>query len=122
LPLSALDLDAGWVNYARPKTGISHRCPLWPETVTALRTAIAERPEPREEETASLVFVTTRGLRPDPVRSPRAALCAAVKSGRWPRRPLPQGAREGTWTSFRQHGRDSRRPPRHRTNTSARGE
>jgi integrase len=61
LPLSALDLDAGWVNYARPKTGISRRCPLWPETIAALRTAIAERPQPREVEAASLVFVTTRG-------------------------------------------------------------
>ena len=27
LPLSALDLDAGWVNYPRPKTGIPRRCP-----------------------------------------------------------------------------------------------
>ncbi len=61
LPLSALDLDAGWVNYPRPKTGIPRRCPLWPETVAALREAIAERPEPRQEEAAGLVFVTTRG-------------------------------------------------------------
>jgi integrase len=61
LPLSALDMDAGWINYPRPKTGIPRRCPLWPETVVALREAIAERPEPRQEEAAGLVFVTTRG-------------------------------------------------------------
>jgi integrase len=61
LPLSALDLDAAWVNYPRSKTGIERRCPLWPETVSALRDAIAARPEPRQEETAGLVFVTTRG-------------------------------------------------------------
>src|SRR5262249_33381063 len=61
LPLSALNLDAGWINYPRPKTGIPRRCPLWPETVAALREAIAERPEPRREEAAGLVFVTTRG-------------------------------------------------------------
>jgi integrase len=61
LPLSALDLDAGWVNYPRPKTGIPRRCPLWPETVAALREALAGRPEPRREEAAGLVFVTTRG-------------------------------------------------------------
>jgi integrase len=61
LPLSALDLDAGWVTYPRPKTGIARRCPLWPETVTALHQAIAERPEPRQEEATGLVFLTTRG-------------------------------------------------------------
>jgi integrase len=61
LPLLALDLDAGWVNYPRPKTGIGRRCPLWPETVKALRAAVAERPAPRQDEAAGLVFVTTRG-------------------------------------------------------------
>lgn len=61
LPLSALDLEAGWVNYPRPKTGIPRRCPLWPETVAALRAAIAERREARQEDAASLVFVTPGG-------------------------------------------------------------
>jgi integrase len=61
LPLSALDLDTAWVNYPRPKTGIPRRCPLWPETVEALRAAIAARPESRQEEAAGLVFMTTRG-------------------------------------------------------------
>ncbi len=61
LPLSALDIDGGWVNFARPKTGIPRRCPLWPETVAALRQAIAGRPEPRQEEATGLVFVTARG-------------------------------------------------------------
>jgi integrase len=32
LPLSAIDLNAGWVDYPRPKTGIARRCPLWNET------------------------------------------------------------------------------------------
>src|SRR5262249_32579340 len=32
LPRSALDLDAGFIDFPRPKTGISRRCPLWPET------------------------------------------------------------------------------------------
>jgi integrase len=61
LPLSSLDLGAGWVNYPRPKTGIARHCPLWPETVAALREAIAARPEPRQEEASGLAFVTTRG-------------------------------------------------------------
>ena len=61
LPLKALDLDGGWCNFPRPKTGIARRCPLWPETVTALREVIGTRPEPRNEEATPLVFVTTRG-------------------------------------------------------------
>ena len=61
LPLKALDLDGAWCNFPRPKTGIARRCPLWIETITALREAIALRPEPRTEEATPLVFVTTRG-------------------------------------------------------------
>ncbi len=49
LPLSALDLDGGWVNFPRPKTGIQRRCPLWPETVRALREALDTRPQPKTE-------------------------------------------------------------------------
>src|SRR5262249_531266 len=43
LPLSAIDLDAGWVTYHRPKTGLTRRCPLWPETIEALRDSMAAR-------------------------------------------------------------------------------
>jgi integrase len=61
LPLSALDLAGGWVDFARPKTGIGRRCPLWPETVDALRETLAKRKEPKKAEHADLVFVTLRG-------------------------------------------------------------
>ncbi len=61
LPLSAVDLERGWVNFPRPKTGIPRRCPLWPETVAALREAIAQRPAPRQEGAEGLVFLTVRG-------------------------------------------------------------
>lgn len=61
LPLSAVDLQAGWINYPRPKTGIARRCPLWPETVEAIKTAIAERPRPKHEDATDKVFVTVRG-------------------------------------------------------------
>jgi integrase len=61
LPLTALDLDGGWVNYHRPKTGIDRRCPLWPETIRALREAIAKRPKPRLSGVEPLVFVTKYG-------------------------------------------------------------
>jgi integrase len=63
LPLAALDLDGGWVDFHRPKTGIDRRCPLWKETVAALREAIANRPEPRDEKDRGLVFVTKYGQR-----------------------------------------------------------
>ena len=46
LPLSAVDLDGGWIDFPRPKTGIPRRVPLWPETVEALRTVIENRPKP----------------------------------------------------------------------------
>jgi integrase len=60
LPLSALDLDSGWINYPRPKTGVERRCPLWTDTVAALREAIAERPQ-ANDGAADLVFITSRG-------------------------------------------------------------
>jgi integrase len=62
LPLAAVDLDAGMIDFPRPKTGIPRRCPLWPETVAALRAALAARPEPKKAEHAGLVFITKYGL------------------------------------------------------------
>jgi len=62
LPLSALDLEGGWIDFPRPKTGIPRRCPLWPETVAALRNVIAERPEKLNGDAKCLVFVNSRGL------------------------------------------------------------
>lgn len=61
LPITALNLDSGWINYPRPKTGIARRCPLWPETVAAIRAAIAAKPEPRQSGAEKLVFITARG-------------------------------------------------------------
>jgi integrase len=61
LPLSALDLEGGWVNFPRPKTEVARRCPLWPETVAALRAALAARPRSKTEAAAGLVFVTKYG-------------------------------------------------------------
>ena len=63
LPQKALDCDGGWVDYPRPKTGIPRRCPLWPETLRALREAIAKRPTPRDKANDGLVFITRTGLR-----------------------------------------------------------
>ena len=58
LPMQALDLKSGWVNYPRPKTGILRRCPLWPETIAALEASIAKRPKPHDAAHNDLVFLT----------------------------------------------------------------
>lgn len=63
LPQSAIDLEGGWIDYPRPKTGIERRCPLWPETVKALREAIAKRPKPKDTADADLAFITKYGKR-----------------------------------------------------------
>jgi integrase len=61
LPLKALDLEARWLNFPRPKTGIDRRIPLWPETVAAVKAAIAKRPSPKDANDAGLVFITKHG-------------------------------------------------------------
>lgn len=61
LPESALDLEGGWVDFARTKTGIERRCPLWVETVAALREVIAKRPKPARPADGDLVFLTPQG-------------------------------------------------------------
>jgi integrase len=61
LPMSDLDLDKGWTDFPRPKTAIRRCVPLWPETVAALREAIAKRPKPISPEHAERVFITSKG-------------------------------------------------------------
>jgi integrase len=61
LPLTSLDLEGGWIDYPRPKTGIQRRVPLWPVTIAAIQEAIAKRPEPKKAADAGLVFVTKYG-------------------------------------------------------------
>jgi integrase len=63
LPLKAVELINGWIDFPRPKTGMIRRCPLWPETVEALRGAIANRPTPKDKADAELVFITRKGNR-----------------------------------------------------------
>ena len=61
LTIGAINLEAGWLNYPRPKTGIMRRCPLWPETVAAIRDWLERRPAPKSAADADLVFLTFRG-------------------------------------------------------------
>lgn len=61
LPLSAIDLQTKWIRWARPKTGMDRKCPLWPETVKAIKDWLEIRPEPKSEANADLVFLTRFG-------------------------------------------------------------
>ena len=61
LPETAVDLKSGWVDFPRPKTGIPRRCPLWPETVTAVQAALAKRPKAKDEAAKGKLFVTKYG-------------------------------------------------------------
>ena len=56
-----LDLNGGWLDFPRPKTGIDRRVPLWLETVAAIREALEKRPTPKAKADRDLVFVTRCG-------------------------------------------------------------
>src|SRR5262249_40321932 len=61
LPLTALDLEGGWLTFPRKKTGVKRRIPLWPETVQALRDWLDVRPKPADETQTGFVFLRRRG-------------------------------------------------------------
>jgi integrase len=75
LTQSAVDLDGGWINHPRPKTGAERRCPLWPETLQSLREAIAARPEPQDPRHAESRL-------PDAVWRPLGAVGDGSEEGR----------------------------------------
>lgn len=65
LPASCIDLGRGWLDYARVKKGIHRRCPLWPETISAVKAAVASMgaaKRPRDESAKGLLFVTRNGM------------------------------------------------------------
>ena len=51
-----IDLETGWHNYGRGKTGVERRCPLWPETVKAINDWLAVR-----DSDTDLVFIQNSG-------------------------------------------------------------
>jgi integrase len=61
LSISNLDLDAGLLDFPRPKTGIERRATLWPETIASIREVLEQRPSPKREADAGLVFLTQTG-------------------------------------------------------------
>lgn len=64
LPANCIDIEHGWIDYPRAKTGVRRRCPLWPETVKAIvavqeaRKTVRVKPKP---EAQGLLFVTRKG-------------------------------------------------------------
>jgi integrase len=56
-----LDLKTGWLDYPRPKTAVPRRAWLWPETVAAIKEALAVRPAPRTKAERELVFLRLDG-------------------------------------------------------------
>jgi integrase len=58
---SAVDLEGGWVTHPRPKTGAERRCPLWRETIEALKEIRDKRPVPKDASYADRVFLTQNG-------------------------------------------------------------
>lgn len=61
LTRSAIDLKTGWLSYARPKTGMSRRAKLWPETISALKDSLKRRTVPKNVDDAMLFFITKYG-------------------------------------------------------------
>lgn len=62
LSLKLIDFEGGWLNYPRVKTGIDRRIPLWRETLTALRTVIANRPKSKDPDDDGLIFMGKHGV------------------------------------------------------------
>ena len=78
-----LDLEAGWLDFPRPKTGIARRAKLWDETVEAVKEAFRKRPVPADRSVANRIFLTsfsnawaTGKIQGDPVAGAFASLMA----------------------------------------------
>jgi integrase len=61
LEFKHVDLENGWLEMERSKTGKPRRIPLWPETVQAIREAISKRVAPKSDDNRDLVFITAHG-------------------------------------------------------------
>lgn len=61
LPFNALDMESGWLDYPRPKTGTHCRIPIWPETIVAVHAARSARRSPVDSDHNKLLFIGPRG-------------------------------------------------------------
>lgn len=63
LPVAAVDLKRGVIDFERPKTAVRRVVPLWPETVDAIQLALDDlMPKAATPEARELVFRSERGL------------------------------------------------------------
>jgi integrase len=60
LPIRAVDLRRGILDFPRSKTATERVVPLWPETVAAIREVLKHRPEPTDQADAEMLFIRPR--------------------------------------------------------------
>ena len=58
LPKSAINYRSKMLDWPWHKTWVERRCPLWPETIQAVKAAIKVRPHPHDDEDDGLLFIT----------------------------------------------------------------
>ena len=78
LTFSMIDWDTGWVDFPRPKTGVERRCPLWQETIAALKASIATRS--KKAKSKDHIFITARGNTWSYVRDGNTAVTISFKT------------------------------------------
>lgn len=59
----SVDLESGWIRTVCSRTEIVRRCPLWPETIAAIREHRLDKPKPIDRNDDGLEFITAHGLR-----------------------------------------------------------
>jgi integrase len=61
LPIDAVDIAAGWLDYARSKTGVPRKIKLWKETIGAIQAVLAARRLPNDPADNGLLFIGRHG-------------------------------------------------------------
>ncbi len=75
-----LDFETGFLDYPRIKTAVERSCYLWPETISAIKEYLEQRPIPKDPDHEGLVFITKNGLKYVRVTDARVPI-DAVKDG-----------------------------------------